>query len=101
MINRNVEKLEAITLSTLVVGVDIAKETQWARFVDYRGLESGKVLRFHNDKQGFDSILASIRSICKNKRLDNVIVGMEPTGHYWKPLANYLITVSYTHLTLP
>lgn len=91
MKNRNVEKLEAITLSTLVVGVDIAKETQWARFVDYRGLESGKVLRFHNDKQGFDSILASIRSICKNKRLDNVIVGMEPTGHYWKPLANYLI----------
>jgi len=42
MKNRNVEKLEAITLSTWVVGVDIAKETQWARFVDYLGLESGR-----------------------------------------------------------
>ena len=91
MKNRNIEKLEAITLSTLVVGVDIAKETQWARFVDYRGLESGKVLKFHNGKDGFDSILASIEAICKSKRFDNVIVGMEPTGHYWKPLANYLI----------
>lgn len=91
MKNHNIEKLKAITLSTLVVGVDIAKQTQWARFVDYRGLETGKALKFHNDKDGFDSILASVRSICKNNRFDNVIVGMEPTGHYWKPLAYYLI----------
>ena len=33
MKNRVIEKLEAVTPSTLVVGVDIAKETQWARFV--------------------------------------------------------------------
>lgn len=24
------------------------------------------------------------------QKAENVIVGMEPTGHYWKPLANYL-----------
>lgn len=91
MKNRNVQKLEAITPNTLIVGVDIAKEIQWARFVDYRGLELGKALKFHNDKNGFDSILASIETICKGKKLYDVIVGMEPTGHYWKPLANYLI----------
>ena len=90
MKNRNI-KLEAITPNTLVVGVDIAKETQWARFVNYRGLETGKTIKFHNNKYGFDNILASVKSICKNKGFDNVIVGMEPTGHYWKPLANYLI----------
>ena len=90
MKDRNI-KLEAVTPNTLVVGVDIAKETQWARFVNYRGLELGKALKFRNNKNGFDSILASIEAICKNKRFDNVIVGMEPTGHYWKPLANYLI----------
>lgn len=91
MKNRNNQKLEAITTKTLIVGVDIAKETQWARFVDYRGIELGKVLKFQNDKTGFGTILASIESICKDKRLDDVIVGMEPTGHYWKPLANYLL----------
>jgi transposase len=85
------KKLEAITPRTLIVGVDIAKETQWARFVDYRGIELGKALKFHNDKRGFENILASIKAIGKNKRLDDVIVGMEPTGHYWKPLANYLL----------
>lgn len=91
MKNRNNQKLEAITPRTLIVGVDIAKETQWARFVDYRGLELGKALKFQNNKKGFKNILASIEAICKSKRLDNVIVGMEPTGHYWKPVANYLI----------
>lgn len=91
MRNRNIQKLEAITPSTLIVGIDIAKELQWARFVDYRGLELGKALKFQNDKNGFESILTSIETICKNKRLDDVIVGMEPTGHYWKPLSNYLI----------
>ena len=87
----NSQKLEAITTSTLIIGVDIAKKVQWARFTDYRGLELGKALKFWNDKNGFESILASIRTICKLKKLDKVIVGMEPTGHYWKPLANYLI----------
>ncbi|HBK69390.1 MAG TPA: IS110 family transposase [Firmicutes bacterium] len=91
MKNRNNQKLEAITQKTLIVGVDIVKETQWARFVDYRGLELGKALKFRNDKKGFENILASIEAICKNKRLDDVILGMEPTGHYWKPLANYLM----------
>jgi len=96
MRNRNIEKLEAITPGTLIVGVDIAKDLQWARFVDYRGMELGKALKFHNNKNGFDSILTSIETIYKNKKLDNVIVGMEPTGHYWKPFANYLIVQGIT-----
>jgi len=91
MKNRNIQKLEAITPGTLIVRVDIAKETQWAQFVDYRGLELRKALKFKNHKNDFNNILVSIKAICKNRRFDNIIVGMEPTGHYWKPLANYLL----------
>jgi len=82
----NSQKLEAITPNTLIIGVDIAKKLQWTRFTDYRGLELGKALKFQNDKNGFEKILASVQTICKLKKLDKVIVGMEPTGHYWKPL---------------
>ena len=89
-------KLEAITPSTLIVGVDIAKAVQWARFVDYRGLEIGKALRFQNDKTGFENILASIKAICNLKSMDAVILGLEPTGHYWKTLANYLMMYGVT-----
>ena len=48
--NRSNKKLEAITYRTIVVGIDIAKNRQWARFVDYRGMEIGKAVSFNNDR---------------------------------------------------
>lgn len=83
-------KLEAITPSTLVCGIDIAKQEHWARFVDFRGVELSKAIRFENNKSGFDKIVANIKMVCKERRMDNVIVGMEPTGPYWKALAWHL-----------
>ena len=88
-------RLDEITAGTLIVGVDVAKVVQWARFVDDRGREIGKAVNFRNDRQGFESIVAEIRLRCNNKFLQRpftrVIIGMEPTGHYWKTLANYLM----------
>lgn len=93
------QHLDEITPTTLIVGIDIAKLVHWARFVDYRGKEVGKVISFKNDRQGFESIVARIQEICKAKALqhpfDSVVIGMEPTGHYWKALANYLMKAEY------
>lgn len=85
------EKLEAVTFKTLIVGVDIAKHNQWARFVDCRGIEHNKALKFENNRNGFNAILARIYEICKQEDFNKVIVGMEPTGHYWKAFANFLL----------
>ncbi len=93
-------KIEVITLRTLVVGIDIAKEKQWARFVDCRGVECGKAMFFSNDRTGFDAILARIRQISKENNFADAIVGMEPTGHYWKALANCLIKQERIHVVL-
>ena len=93
--NRENRKLDEITEGTLIMGVDVAKEVQWARFVDDRGREIGKAVSFRNDRRGFETIVAEIRLRRNNKLLrqpiTQVIIGMEPTGHYWKPLANYLM----------
>lgn len=89
--NHSNEKLEAITLKTLIVGVDIAKHNQWARFVDCRGIEHNKALKFENNRNGFNAILTRIYEICKMEDFNKVIVGMEPTGHYWKSFANFLL----------
>jgi transposase len=83
-------KLEAITPDTLIVGVDIAKNTHWARFTDYRGIPLGKACKVLNNKEGFENILTTIKGVCKQNGLHKVILGLEPTGHYWKPLAYYL-----------
>ena len=88
--DRQKRKQLAITDDTLVVGVDIAKNYQWARFVDFRGIEHDHALKFKNRKGGFESILTKIRSICKQEGFKKVVVGMEPTGHYWKAFANWL-----------
>jgi len=99
MKNRTNQRLEEITVGTLIVGVDVAKSVHWARFVDYRGVEIGKALSFQNNRRGFESIVARIREICGIKTLqypvETVVVGMEPTGHYWKPLASYLPEKGY------
>ncbi len=89
--NHSNKKLESVTFKTLVVGIDIAKHNQWARFVDCRGIEHGKALKFENNKNGFHTILTRIYEMCKEEGFNNVIVGMEPTGHYWKALANFLL----------
>jgi len=84
-------KLEAVTFRTLIVGIDVAKHTQWARFVDCRGLEQGKALKFQNNKNGFTDILSKVYHMCNEGNFTDVVIGMEPTGHYWKPLANFLL----------
>lgn len=63
--SRTNKKLEAITSKTIIMGVDIAKRRQWARFVDYRGIEIGKAIRFDNDKSGFETIIAEMEKISK------------------------------------
>lgn len=89
--NHSNRKLESVTFTTLVVGVDIAKHLQWARFVDCRGIEKDKAVQFENNKNGFEVILARIWRICKENGFQKVMVGMEPTGHYWKTFANWLL----------
>ena len=84
------QKITAIKTDTLVVGVDIAKNDQWARFVDFRGIEQDRALKFKNRKDGFKLILARIREICKKENFAKAVVGMEPTGHYWTAFANWL-----------
>jgi len=99
MKNRTSQRIEEITIGTLIVGVDVAKEVHWARFVDYRGVEYGKAVSFKNNRQGYEKILAKIHEISKLKTLrypiDTVMIGMEPTGHYWKALANYMMKEGY------
>ncbi|MFJ7941897.1 IS110 family transposase [Peribacillus sp. NPDC096622] len=86
--NQN-HKISQITSETLIVGVGIAKHNHVARAQDFR-LELGKTCFFENTKAGFHSFLNWITQLVKGCKLNQVIVGMEPTGHYWLNLAHLL-----------
>lgn len=83
------EKILQVTEKTLVVGIDIAKETHYARVFNFRRIELDKVISFSNSLDGFDSFKEWIREVMSKHNLDNVIIGFEPTGHYWFNFAEY------------
>jgi transposase len=85
------QRILNITTTHLIVGIDIAQETHVARTVNYRGIELGRYLSFTNDGKGFEQLLRWIKNIQAQHSLDNIIIGMEPTGHYWLNLACWLV----------
>ncbi len=84
------EKISQIKIETLVVGIDIGKDTHYARAFDYRGIELAKLLKFSNTDQGFECLNQWMRDICKQQEKTEIIVGFEPTGHYWFTLGDHL-----------
>lgn len=89
------EKISQIKFETLVVGIDIGKETHYARAFDYRGIELARLLKFSNTDQGFERLEQWMRDICKQQEKTGIIVGFEPTGHYWFTLGDHLKRQGY------
>ena len=89
--NTQNKKIEAITESTLVIGIDVGSETHYARAFDHRGIEySKKPFKFSNDEAGFASFKTWILEYKEAHEKDKVVPGMEPTGHYWFNLGKFL-----------
>lgn len=84
------KKIAQINDKTLIIGIDIAKHAHVARAQDFRGLEYGKPLTFDNSHKGFTELFKWIKQITEQYHKNNIIVGMEPTGHYWFALAQFL-----------
>lgn len=84
------QKIMSITEKTLIVGVDIAKEVQYARAFDYRGIELGKIKSFENTSEGFKSFEEWIKLLASENGKNKIVVGLEPTGHYWFNLGHFL-----------
>ncbi|KML25469.1 hypothetical protein VL12_21965, partial [Rossellomorea marisflavi] len=87
--NRN-ERINQISEDTLVIGVDIAKCVHYACAVDERGREVKKSFSFRQSRQGFETFYATILKVMESHQKKNVVVGFEPTGHYWMNLSSYL-----------
>ncbi len=75
----------------LVVGIDIAKDKHHA----FYGTASGKTLRkrfvFGNRRVDFEGLRALARDLAAQNELSKIVYGLEPTGVYHKPLAEYLM----------
>jgi transposase len=85
------QRIERISTSHLVVGIDIAKETHVAQATNFRGIVLTKRhLTFPNTREGFEKLDRWMDELQQKHRLKGLIIGMEPTGHYGFNLANWL-----------
>ena len=85
------EKIAQVTETTLVIGIDVGSENHYARALSFRGIEySRKAMCFTNTRQGFNEFLTWAFKLCQANQKNDIIVGAEPTGHYWFDLGKFL-----------
>lgn len=77
----------------IYAGVDIAKVDHVIGAVDETGAEAARPMRFKNSEAGFERCIAWLESVAESE--DDVFVGMEATGHYWKACFAYLMAAGY------
>lgn len=91
------DKIALVDEKTLVIGADVGSEKHDIRAFDNRGREfSTKAFEFANNEAGFEEAKAWILGIRDDRHLEKVMVGMEPTGHYWFNLASWLMNEGIT-----
>ena len=74
-------------VSSVFVGVDIGKRKHQSALLGEKGEVLAKTLSFPNSLIGFESFLKQMAPWTK----EDILIGLEATGHYWIDL--------YTHLT--
>lgn len=91
------DKIALVDDKTLVIGADVGSVKHDIRAFDNRGREfSKKPLEFDNNEAGFAQAKAWILMIRDTQHLEKIMVGMEPTGHYWINLASWLMNEGIT-----
>ena len=91
MNNTQNEKIAQVTNDTMVIGIDIGSKRHWARAFDNRGMElSKKAFSFSNTAAGFAGFESWYECQRRAAGLRRIMVGLEPTGHYWFNLNQFL-----------
>ena len=87
------KKLSFISDEMLILGCDVGSETHYVRAIDTRGRELSKsAYSFNNNQEGFQSAKEWAVRIAAEHDKSQIVLGLEPTGHYWFCLATWMIT---------
>jgi len=87
--NRQVVKRERINRATLVVGVDVGNAWNAVGFMDKEGNVLGSCAKLYNSREGFEQFVKMTEGFKERQGMKDVLIGLEPTGHYWRKLAYF------------
>ncbi len=75
------------------LGIDIAKRKHVAALLDDQGKRVFKNFSFANSMEGLDLLMTKIKQVGFSN--ENLLIGMEATGHYWMTLYHFLSTMGF------
>jgi len=78
-------------------GIDVAKQKHVACILDQHGQFVARAQSFHNDVEGYETVLARLRNAGGPRQ---IVVAMEATGHYWYSLHDFLVRQGYSVVVL-
>jgi transposase len=87
--NKQVEKRQRINKKTLIVGLDIGSDFNAMALMNKEGEIFGEYPKVYNSRKGFDYFVEIIEKMKSQKGLKEVLIGFEPTGHYWRKIAYF------------
>ncbi len=86
---KQVQKRQRIKRTTLVIGIDIGRAFHAVAYMDKEGNILGKYPRVYNSREGFDFFTKVTEQIKRKHGMKEVLMALEPTGHYWRNIAYF------------
>ena len=86
--NKQVLRRKQINRQTLVIGADVSKEFKSLVLMEHQGQILKMLSKVYNDYTSYRSMIEHVRAAQKSKGFKKVLMGLEPTGHYWRKLAH-------------
>lgn len=87
--NKQVARRQRIRKTTLVVGVDIGNGANAVGFMNQEGQVLGSYPKMPNSREGFEQFVRITEALKAKQGMKDVLIGLEPTGHYWRKLAYF------------
>jgi transposase len=89
--NKQVVKRKRIRNTTLVVGVDIGNAFNAVGYMNKEGTVLGSCAKLYNNRDGFEQFIKMTEVLKREYKLKDVLIGMEPTGHYWREVLSHVM----------
>jgi transposase len=93
--SKQVRRRQKITKATLIVSLDIGSEFNAMALMNKEGEIIGRYSNIFNSRKGFEYFKKVIEQVRRTKGYKKVLVGFEPTGHYWRKIAYYAKECGY------
>lgn len=90
------QRLAQVKPGTIHAGVDLAAESNVVVVISEKAERLDR-FSFAHSRAGYDFFMQRIETLRQKHQASDVVVAMEPTNYFWKPLATYLEAKNMTY----